>query len=596
MSALLIYAIKSAILLTLLFVPGIFLVFREKMFRFNRYTLLAILVLSLVLPLCNFSLISMDTMPAVQTLEKGLLEMGVPVEMPGLTPYSSPVGEGNLEKPFPWFYVVSILYAIGALTILGIRLREVLSMGRIIRRGSIWTKDDADGIRIYCHAENVAPFSWLRSIVISEKDYTESGREIILHEKAHILYHHSLDIILLTLVEAIQWWNPFAYLLGIYMRDVHEYEADDYVLREGISAHSYSQLIIKKAVGASTYTFANNFNHSLTKKRISMMLKTNPHRSRRSRVLYLLPMIALALSAFATSEFQTASEFIEQTVKSTPTTFTLKGTVKKEVNVDHYLIYIWDYSDNVHPDPIDTVYVKDGKFEFSRELDQAYSGMLKAVLKDGTLGEQFQEIFFVPGETCNMELYGTKFDDFNVSGSKFYRDWAAFKEFYLKERQKAIDLQGAGDKAYKEAIAEYNRKHKDEEGCIMYQYMWLVGGIAFGKAAWDLSIADGIQEGRFKRYINFRRSRVRDMEEEWKNEVDIQITKDEKLYVRQKGEQNYKPINPKELMEMLSKYKYEPTIVNIYSDKEMEHLGQVAKEACRKNNLLKINYLVLNKE
>ena len=36
MSAILIYAIKSAILLTLLFLPGIFLMFKEKMFRFNR--------------------------------------------------------------------------------------------------------------------------------------------------------------------------------------------------------------------------------------------------------------------------------------------------------------------------------------------------------------------------------------------------------------------------------------------------------------------------------------------------------------------------------------------------------------------------------
>ena len=70
MSTLLIYAIKSAILLTLLFVPGIFLMFKEKMFRFNRMTLLAILMLSLVLPLCNFSRLSMDNMSAVQAIEK----------------------------------------------------------------------------------------------------------------------------------------------------------------------------------------------------------------------------------------------------------------------------------------------------------------------------------------------------------------------------------------------------------------------------------------------------------------------------------------------------------------------------------------------
>ena len=271
MSTLLIYAIKSAILLILLFVPGIFLMFKEKMFRFNRMTLLAILMLSLMLPLCNFSRLSMDNMPAVQAIEQGLIQAGIPVEIPN---YISTEDITSQEKPFPWFYVVSILYGIGVMTILCIRLREVLSMGLIIRRGSIWAKEE-DGIRIYCHAENVAPFSWLRSIVISEADYKENGREIILHEKAHILYHHSLDILLLTLVEAVQWWNPFVYLLGMYLRDVHEYEADDYVLRQGISCHAYSELVIRKAVGANSYTFANNFNHSLTKKRISMMHRTD---------------------------------------------------------------------------------------------------------------------------------------------------------------------------------------------------------------------------------------------------------------------------------------------------------------------------------
>ena len=259
MSAILIYAIKSAILLTLLFFPGIFLMFKEKMFRFNRMTLLAILMLSLVLPLCNFSRLSMDNMPAIQTIEQGLIQAGIPVEVTNLSPAFAQGEEGN--SPFPWFYIVSILYAIGVMTILCIRLREVLSMGRIIRRGSIWQKTE-DGIRIYCHAENVAPFSWLRNIVISEADYKENGREIILHEKAHILYHHSTDILLLTLVEAVQWWNPFVYLLGLYLRDVHEYEADDYVLLQGVSCHAYSELVIRKAVGANSYTFANNFNQS----------------------------------------------------------------------------------------------------------------------------------------------------------------------------------------------------------------------------------------------------------------------------------------------------------------------------------------------
>ena len=306
------------------------------------------------------------------------------------------------------------------------------------------------------------------------------------------------------------------------------------------------------------------------------MLKTNPHRSRRSRVLYLLPMIALALSAFATSEFQSASELIEQKVNAAGNTFRLKGTVPDELNVDHYLVYINQYGQTGMPEPIDSVYVKNGKFEYSEEFDQPYSGMLRAVLKDGSLGEQFQEIFFVPGETCNMEIYGTKFEDFNVSGSKFYRDWAAFKEFYLKERQKAIDLQGAGDKAFSEAVAEYNRKHKDEEGCILYQYMWRYTGM-------DYSIADGIRNGRFKNYIEYMRVGHE------KNDVSIGIH-DNKLYLKKKGEDIYRQVNPKELMETLSQYKYEPTVIHIYSSgQEFSQLEHIAEEACRKNNLLKIN-------
>ena len=575
MSAFLIYAIKSAILLTLLFVPGIFLMFKEKMFRFNRMTLLAILVLSLVLPLCNFSRLSMDNMPAVQAIEQGLIQAGIPVEQTD----SLPLREG-WGGSFSWFYVVSILYGIGVMMILCIRLREVLSMGRIIRRGSIWAKEE-DGIRIFCHAENVAPFSWLRNIVISEADFRENGREIILHEKAHILYCHSLDILLLTLVEAVQWWNPFVYLLGMYLRDVHEYEADDYVLRQGISCHAYSELVIRKAVGANSYTFANNFNHSLTKKRINMMHKTKPKGSRRSRVLYVLPMIALALSAFATPEFQTATGLIERTVKPSASTFTLEGKVPKSLSVSHYLIYIWDYAEQgAMPKPADTVEVRNGRFEYSCNLDQPYSGMLQAIHKDGTAGKYFIEFLFVPGEECKIDVRGEGFNEFTLSGSKFYRDWEAFAQFYEKAKKKAIALGGAGDEEYFASIADYNRRHKGEEGSLMYQCMWLA------HSNMNFSIYDDIQGGRFKRYIQHRK-----IQYGIETVIDIHIDNDDKLSC---GINHAKPepINPKDLMELLAGHKGEPTVINITSEKEFSQMKHVVREASRKNEHLRINYEV----
>lgn len=577
MSAILIYAIKSAILLTLLFLPGIFLMFKEKMFRFNRMTLLAILMLSLVLPLCNFSRLSMDNMPAIQTIEQGLIQAGIPVEVTNLSPAFAQGEEGN--RPFPWFYIVSILYAIGVMTILCIRLREVLSMGLIIRRGSIWQKTE-DGIRIYCHAENVAPFSWLRNIVIGEADFSENGREIILHEKAHILYHHSTDILLLTLVEAVQWWNPFVYLLGIYLRDVHEYEADDYVLRQGIYCHAYSELVIRKAVGANSYTFANNFNHSLTKKRINMMHKTKPKGSRRSRVLYVLPMIALALSAFATPEFQTATGLIERTVKPSASTFTLEGKVPNALNVDHYLIYIWNYDMNEMPQLVDSVKVMKGKFKFSINLDQPYSGMIKTVKKDGTTGRFYLEFLFVPGEDCKIDVKGEGLNEFTLSGSKFYRDWQAFGDFYQKARDRAIALRGAGDEEYIASLADYNRRHKGEEGSLMYQCMWLAN------SNMNFSIFDDIQGGRFKRYIQHRKIQYNK-----ETVIDIHIDSEDRLSC---GINHAKPepINPKDLMELLAGHKGEPTVINLTSEKEFDQMEHVVREASRKNEHLRINYEV----
>ena len=298
MASLFLYAIKSAFVLSLLYVPYTLVLRREKMHRLNRFTLLGILLLSLVLPLCNVSMLSLDNNPVVHAAQQQMIDAGIPIRQFVVTasaPHHAPT-------ELSWFDIVSIVYILGMMTVLLVRLVQLARMGLVVRGGSLWQQEE-EGVTIYCHANRVAPFSWLRSIVISEEDYNQNGREIILHERGHILCRHSLDILLLTLVEMLQWWNPLCYMLGNSLRDVHEYEADDYVLRQGVSARAYQMLLINKAVGSSSYTFANNFNHSLIIKRITMMKKQNSSPWRRSRVLYVLPVSILSLCAFATPRF-----------------------------------------------------------------------------------------------------------------------------------------------------------------------------------------------------------------------------------------------------------------------------------------------------
>lgn len=298
--ALFLYSVKSALVLTLLFLPYMLILRKESFFRLNRTVLLLILLLSLVLPLMNIHSLSWDSQPVVQAARQQMVEVGIPVNAGMLLPEVAVQGERNGIQA-SWFHIVSFLFVLGTLFVFFLRVSQILRMGYVIRTGSLWHQRE-DGVMVYCHADDVSPFSWMDNIVISARDYDENAREILLHERAHVMARHSWDLLLLALLQTMQWWNPLVYILGGSLRDVHEYEADDFVLRSGVSAKAYQLLLIKKVVGASSYTFANNFDHSLTLKRITMMQKSKSSVWMRSKVLYIIPMATLALSAFATSE------------------------------------------------------------------------------------------------------------------------------------------------------------------------------------------------------------------------------------------------------------------------------------------------------
>ena len=329
-SAFLVYSMKSALVLTLLYLPYTLMLRHESFYRFNRFVLLGILLLSLLLPLCNVPFLSLDRQPVVQAAQVQMLELGIPVHVLPEVQVVAEKQEGGRLLTFSVFHLLTFIYIIGMVSLLAARLWQIGRLQMRIRRGVLWKEEGRDA-NIYCHAGDMAPFSWMRSIVISETDWNEAGREIVLHETGHILARHSWDVVLLTLVQMLQWWNPLCYMLGISLRDVHEYEADSYVLRQGVSAPAYQLLLIRKAVGSDSslwsgaggsYAFANNFNHSLIKKRITMMKKTKSNPWMRSKALYVIPVAALALSAFATPKFVAP---IEETVSKLEGTGTEKS-------------------------------------------------------------------------------------------------------------------------------------------------------------------------------------------------------------------------------------------------------------------------------
>ena len=290
------YIAECALCLALLYLPFWGLLRKDTFFQFNRFVLLAITVLSFILPWINIPEITSQLAPS-ETISIQLEEINVVI--------SGKVLSENIS----WKTILAIIYLSGAVTCLLYKMIDLVRLIRFIPRGCLWVHTE-NGIHIHCHAHDVVPFSWMNHIVISEKDYEENGQNILLHEQAHIACGHSWDILWLSFVEVLQWFNPFVWMLSKEIQDIHEYEADLTVLRKGINARDYQLLIIQKVVGSGSYTFANNFNHSSLKKRITMMIKEKSNPWARLKYLYILPIAAICMIACTQSAKSTASDYI----------------------------------------------------------------------------------------------------------------------------------------------------------------------------------------------------------------------------------------------------------------------------------------------
>lgn len=294
-----IYSVKVAVCLALFYLFHKLLMSRDTFHTFNRFAILSMMLLSLVLPLVHLSLDS----------EAGINRGTVALE--GLVAQTVVADGGNgVGEGLTLTQVLLAAYVLGVVLFVGKALLSVGSLLRLIRRARC--VEVRNGIRIYTMQGDISPFSWFRYIIMSEKDWLENRREIVLHEMAHIRRCHSMDVAVCNMMIVFQWYNPAAWLLKRELQTVHEYEADEAVLSAGVDATHYQMLLIRKAVGERLFSMANNLNHNSLKKRITMMKikRTNP--VQKAKIAFVLPLAAMTVAAFASQKVENLSEKVEQ--------------------------------------------------------------------------------------------------------------------------------------------------------------------------------------------------------------------------------------------------------------------------------------------
>ena len=373
-----VYLIKWAIALTLLYSFYGLTLRRETFHTLNRAVLLVILVASPLLPLCPIPLghetwLSQGFERLEHTLTTNQVVSDEQAKLPtdidnkaggtihadesiqskisfhhdgtiipsSLNNHSIMMERSTQPVPLRWTTIVLGLYILTTIAFWLAYLRSLIGVVRLIRRSSLI--EERDGARILSCPELKNSCSWMRWVLLAEADV--STPSILTHELAHVRLGHSWDKLLCELTCRTLWWLPFAWMLREDMSDVHEFEADRAVLRTGIDIRAYNQLLILKAVCPGLQPVVNAFNQSRIKKRITMMFKPKSNKWRAAKVLYLLPVMALTLVAFAKPNNETIISQKEKTLTMPPLDHDIDATLKEDS--------IYDYVDiPAHPNKV----------------------------------------------------------------------------------------------------------------------------------------------------------------------------------------------------------------------------------------------------
>ena len=301
MATFIIYAIRWAVTLTLLYSLYRILLRRETFHCLNRAVLLAILVVSPLLPLIPLHTDEPTAMDSVLTrIEEPLMSLSSDANNAD-GPLAAQEDENAVSGL--WVRYCAYIYIVGVAVALTVYMFRLLTLMRVIRRSQrithpIVPKD----VHLMLDMRIKQPSSWMYWIFIDPIDLKKNADAVLRHELAHVRMGHSWDLILCDLTCHMLWCLPFVWMLRQDLVDVHEFQADEAVLQGGVTLEDYEHLLVRKAVPTQFIPIMNTLRRGAVKKRFAMMHSGQSSQWSRLKLLYLVPALAASLWVSAQAE------------------------------------------------------------------------------------------------------------------------------------------------------------------------------------------------------------------------------------------------------------------------------------------------------
>lgn len=279
---------------------------RNKCFHgYNRFYLLATVVLSLLLPLLQFtwwqspSASQNQAFRVLQVVASGNEYLDEVIIRSGRHHWT-------MEQLYP------LLYFFVSLFLLSVFIRTLYLIFSLLKK---YPAEKMQGISLVNTHHKSTPFSFLQYIFwnASIDMGSRQGQQIFRHELAHIRERHTYDKLFINATLIACWCNPFFWLIRKELNMIHEFIADKKAVENNDTA-DFAAMILQASYPQHQFDLTNNFFYSPLKRRLLMLTKNqNP------RVPYFVRVLALPLAVLLFAAFTVK---VKNGLANTPSAYT----------------------------------------------------------------------------------------------------------------------------------------------------------------------------------------------------------------------------------------------------------------------------------
>ena len=299
---------------------------KELHFNWNRIYLIMTPILSFILPLIKIDFIR-NNIP-----EEYIIQLPAVILGGSSTEYlaSETLSEITIvgSSAISVTLIIQLIWFTGVLVALGILSLKLFKVYKLKRSGIISKINDTNFISL---PKTDTAFSFLNSIFIGE-DLSDNQKEtIIVHEKIHIQQYHSIDLLFFEFIKIICWFNPLVYLYQSKMVLLQEFIADEKAASLK-GKNEYYNGLLSQVFKTESISFINTFfNHSLIKKRITMLQKSNLKQNKITQLKYLLLVPIIGIMLVYTSCTQETTAQVESNQVSKNSNSSSKSDILKNI-------------------------------------------------------------------------------------------------------------------------------------------------------------------------------------------------------------------------------------------------------------------------